>query len=130
MSTAGGSDLLETLGMPTSPVSDVDTDAAGEEQADVDGAEGADEVKYDEAESMVMVGGADALELAYHAARGVEPTEAWGKSSVEAYPGDEQYATILLTKPQTEKGPTSGPSIFSMKSLPLSLGNGSSTNSN
>ena len=66
MSTAGGSDLLETLGVaPTSPVAGVDVDAA----SDVDGAEGADEVKYDEAESMVMVGGADALELAYHAAR-------------------------------------------------------------
>ena len=80
---------------PTSPVAEVDVDAADEEQSDVDGAEGADEVKYDVAESTVTVGGADALELAYHAARGVEPTEAWGKSSVEAYPGDEQYATIL-----------------------------------
>ena len=42
-----------------------------------------------------MVGGADALELAYHAARGVEPAVAWAKSSDEAYPGDAQYASIL-----------------------------------
>ena len=96
MSTAGGSDLLETLGVaPMSPVADVEVDAADEGQSDVDGAEGADEVKYDEAESMVTVGGADALTLTYHAARGDEPTAAWVKSSGEAYPGDERYASIL-----------------------------------
>ena len=50
MSTAGGSDLLEALGVaPTSPVAGVDIDAADEGQSDVDGAEGAEEVKYDEA---------------------------------------------------------------------------------
>ena len=93
MSTAGGSDLIATLGVePTSPVTEIDVDAADGEQSDVERAESADEVKYGEAAPVTMVGGADALELAYHAARGVEPTEAWGKSSVEAY---EQYATIL-----------------------------------
>ena len=98
MSTAGGSDLLATLGVePTSPTTstEVDVDAADDGQSDVERSEGADEVKYDEAAPMTMVGGADALELAYHAARGVEPTAAWEKSSSEAYPGDEQYASIL-----------------------------------
>ena len=62
-------------------VADVDVDAADEEQSDVGRAESADdEVKYDETAPMIMVGGADALELAYHAARGVEPTEAWVKT--------------------------------------------------
>ena len=96
MSTAGGSDLLATLGVePTSPTTEVDFDAADEGQSDVERSEGADEVKYDGDAPMTMVGGADALELTYHAARRVEPTAAWAKSSDEAYPGDEQYASIL-----------------------------------
>ena len=102
MSTAGGSDLLETLGVaPTSPVAEVDVDAADEGQSDVDGAEGADEVKYDEAESMVTVaiGGADALVLAYHAARGVGPKEAWGKSSTcVVYDQVDKLLNYLLVK--------------------------------
>ena len=55
MSTAGGPDLLAALGVaPTSPETGIDVDAADEGQSDVD-----EEVKYDEAAPMTMVGGAD-----------------------------------------------------------------------
>ena len=78
MPTAGGSDLYESLGMqPTSPVQADDVGAAGEEQHELD--EEVEEVKEEERAPLTMVGGADALELAYHAARGDEPVVAWGK---------------------------------------------------
>ena len=94
MSVTGGFDLYAGLGVrPTSPVEADVVGAADEEQHELD--EEAEEVKDEERAPLTVIGGADALELAYHVARGDEPVVAWGKSSDETYPGDAQYASVL-----------------------------------
>ena len=84
MSVTEGFNLYAGLGVqPTSPDS-VEADvvgAADEEQHELD--EEIEEVKDEERAPLAVIGGADALELAYHA-RGDEPVVAWGKSSDEA----------------------------------------------
>ena len=80
---------------PTSPGAADDVGAADEVQPGDEHSEDADEAKYEEPAPLAVVGGADALELAYHAARGDDPVVAWGKYSDEAYPGNTQYASIL-----------------------------------
>ena len=50
-----------------------------------------DQQEEQERPPLVMVGGADAVALAYHAARGEDPEI----SSEDEYPGDVEYAAIL-----------------------------------
>ena len=54
-----------------------------------------DQQEEQERPPLIVVGGADAVALAYHAARGEDPEISWGMASEDEYPGDVEYAAIL-----------------------------------